>query len=253
LKCSVAGRRLRLKVRLAVAVALVCLVARAGPAADAGVSRGDPAGGMGGRREAALEHLPERVALLLRKTGLSDVAVVFIISMMPILELRGAIPAGHVLDMNPWLAYAVAVVGNMVPIPFVLLFLGPLSEFCMRWRWGRIFFQWLFARTRRKTATVEKYETLGLTIFVAIPLPVTGAWTGSVAAFLLGLRFHHAMVSILLGVLIAGVIMTTLSLMGWLGALVAGLVLGGLAVSGIMGMFRREESRSGRGLPVGTD
>ncbi|HIE11658.1 MAG TPA: small multi-drug export [Kiritimatiellae bacterium] len=173
--------------------------------------------------------------------------------MLPILELRGAIPAAHVLGMDPWLAYAVAVVGNMAPIPLILLLLGPLSQFCTRWRCASIFFQWLFARTRRKTARVEKYETLGLTIFVAIPLPVTGAWTGSVAAFLLGLRFHHSMVSILLGVMIAGVIMTTLSLMGWFGALAAGLVLGGMAVSAIMGMFRREESHAGEGPPAPAD
>jgi len=189
-------------------------------------------------------RLPERVALLLRKSGWPDPVIVFVIAMLPILELRGAIPAAHVLGMNPWAAYLIAVAGNMAPIPLILLGLGPLSRWGMRWKPGKIFFNWLFARTRRKTAAIEKYETLGLTIFVAIPLPVTGAWTGSVAAFLLGVKFHHAMVSILLGVMVAGVIMTTLSVMGWWGAAVAAIVLGALAVSGILGMFRREEARS---------
>jgi len=111
----------------------------------------------------------------------------------------------------------------------------------MKFKVGRLFFEWLFARTRHKSAQIEKYETLGLAIFVAIPLPATGAWTGAMAAFLLGLKFHHAMLSILLGVVIAGVVMTVLSLLGWLGAAVAGIVLIGLAVVSLAGWLKREE------------
>jgi len=202
------------------------------------------------------ESIGQRIATALRKSGLPDPLVWVAISTLPIVELRGAVPAGHILmdvpSMDPagkvkasiWI-YVTCVLGNMIPVPFILLLLGPISRFCMRFKVGKWFFDWLFARTRRKTANIEKYETLGLTVFVAIPLPVTGAWTGSMAAFLLGLSFKHAMVSILLGVMIAGVIMTVLSLMGWIGAAVAGVVLIGLAVSGMAGWLKREEKQDG--------
>jgi len=132
----------------------------------------------------------------------------------------------------------------MIPIPFILLFLGPVSRFLMRFPVGKRFFDWLFARTRKKTAEIEKYETLGLTVFVAIPLPATGGWTGAMAAFLLGMKFNHSMWSIFLGVVIAGVIMTVLSLMGWLGAAVAGVVLMGMAVAAMARMLKKEELRT---------
>jgi uncharacterized membrane protein len=104
----------------------------------------------------------------------------------------------------------------------------------MRFPIGKKFFDWLFARTRRKSADVEKYEELGLMIFVAVPLPVTGGWTGAMAAFLMGLPFWKSMLFILLGVMIAGVIMTILSLLGWIGALIAGTVLLALAASAVL-------------------
>ncbi|MGD9873460.1 MAG: COG2426 family protein [Kiritimatiellia bacterium] len=182
-----------------------------------------------------------KIASWMRGTGLPDELTVVAISMLPIVELRGAIPVGHIMKMNPWLVYALAVVGNMIPIPFILLLLGPVSRWLMRFDAGKKFFDWLFARTRRKAANIEKYETLGLTIFVAIPLPATGGWTGAMAAFLMGMKFHHAMLSILLGVMIAGVIMTVLSLMGWLGALIAAVVLLAMAAGAVIGLFRREE------------
>jgi uncharacterized membrane protein len=184
--------------------------------------------------------IAERIARILRRSGLPDELAVVTISALPIVELRGAIPVGHLFKMNPWLVYFLAVAGNMIPVPFILLLLGPASRFLMRFRLGRVFFEWLFARTRRKSAKIEKYETLGLTIFVAIPLPVTGGWTGALAAFLMGVKFHHAMLAILLGVMIAGVIMTVLSLMGWIGAIIAGAVLIGLAVSSLWTWMRGE-------------
>lgn len=204
------------------------------------------------------ESIGKRIADALMEYGLPDEVVIMAISTLPIVELRGAIPVGHLLrhqrdadesaekNKNVWgralLIYVLAVVGNMIPIPFILLLLGPISNYFMRFSWGNAFFEWLFARTRRKAKNIEKYETLGLTIFVAIPLPVTGGWTGSMAAFLMGIKFHHAMLSILLGVMIAGVIMTVLSLMGWLGAAIAGIVLLGLAVSALLGLFKKEET-----------
>lgn len=183
----------------------------------------------------------------LNARGITEEAVILMISTLPIVELRGAIPVGNNLfEMADrwWLVYILAVAGNMIPVPIILLMLGPVSRFCMRFKIGRIFFDWLFARTRRKSASIEKYETLGLTIFVAIPLPVTGAWTGSMAAFLMGVKFNHAMWAIFLGVLIAGVIVTILTLLGWIGAIIAGVVLISLAVSTLLAMLRRENIKS---------
>ena len=92
---------------------------------------------------------------------------------------------------------------------------------------------WLFEHTRRRGRVIERYEQIGLVLFVAIPLPVTGAWTGSLAAVLFGLKFNHAFLCILIGVFIAGVIVTCLSLLGWVGAVIAGVGLSSLAISGL--------------------
>ena len=100
---------------------------------------------------------------------------------------------------------------------------------------GRKFMSWVFARARRQSSTVEKYELPGLTLFVAIPLPFTGAWTGSIVAFLLGIKFWPAFLHITLGVLIAGVIVTTLCLLGWTGAIIAGI---GLCSAFIIGWLK---------------
>lgn len=180
--------------------------------------------------EAAHASRGEKIAVWLNERGLSPEGAVTAISTLPIVELRGAIPVGIVaFEMSWWKVFLIAVAGNMIPIPLILLLFGPLSRACMRFSAGRKFFDWLFARTRRKSAGIEKYEALGLTIFVAIPLPMTGAWTGAMAAFIMGIPFWKSMLYILLGVLIAGVIMTTLSLLGWIGAAIAGAVLIGLA------------------------
>jgi len=199
------------------------------------------------------ESVGKRIADALNEKGLPREAVIVLISTLPIVELRGAVPVGHVLWDVPSMStmgekaaasaviYALSVAGNMIPVPFIIWLLGPMAELLRRFKLGRRFIDWLFARTRRKSASIEKYETLGLAIFVAIPLPVTGAWTGSMAAFLMGVKFRHAMWSILLGVMIAGVIMTTLSLLGWIGAAIAGTVLIGLAVSGLWNVLRKEE------------
>jgi uncharacterized membrane protein len=181
----------------------------------------------------------EKIAHWLEDKGLSRTATVAAISTLPIVELRGAVPVGIVaFEMPWWKVYLIAVVGNMIPIPFILLLLGPVSKFLMRFKIGRAFFDWLFARTRRRSASIEKYEALGLTIFVAIPLPVTGGWTGAMAAFLMGIPFWKAMLYILLGVMIAGVIMTALSLLGWVGAAIAGIVLIGLVASTLFKTFK---------------
>jgi uncharacterized membrane protein len=137
-------------------------------------------------------------------------AMVMLLAMSPISELRGAIPLAIACGYSPIEAYAVSVLGNLIPVAPLLLFLGPVSSFLMRYPPGHRFFTWLFSRTRRKY--IDGRDGAGfaaLMLFVAIPLPMTGAWTGCVLAFLLGFRFIPAFLSISLGVLIAGVIVMT--------------------------------------------
>lgn len=146
---------------------------------------------------------------------------IVIIGMLPISELRGAIPVALTptnmggYGMSVPEAYILAVIGNMIPVIPLLLFLEPVSDFLRRWKIFDIFFTWLFTRTHHNhSERFEKYGTLALTIFVAIPLPVTGAWTGCAAAFVFGIKFRHALPAILAGVLIAGVVVTILMLTG---------------------------------------
>lgn len=145
--------------------------------------------------------------------NISKEFLTFFTAMLPILELRGAIPlAIGKLGVSPEKAYALSVIGNMMPVIPLLLLLKIVSNWLKRYKLGEKFFTWLFARTRRHSVLVEKYEALGLVLFVAVPLPITGAWTGCVAAFLFGIRFKYAFPAIFLGVLIAGVIVTLASL-----------------------------------------
>jgi uncharacterized membrane protein len=128
---------------------------------------------------------------------------------------------------------------NLIIVIPILLFLEPISNFLRKLSVFDRFFRWLFARTRRRSAIVEKYETLGLILFVAIPLPVTGAWTGALAAFLFGISFRNAIVAIAMGVFIAGCIVATLTLMGIIGAIIAGVVLSLLGLSSFWGYLKK--------------
>ena len=136
----------------------------------------------------------------------------FLISMLPIAELRAAIPVGIAgFKLSVASAYLWSVVGNIVPAVFLLLYLEPVSRFLMnRSKVFERFFNWLFARTRKRfSAKAEEYgKFMALVLFVAIPLPITGAWTGSVAAFLFGIPFSRSLPAVVIGVLIAGVIVT---------------------------------------------
>jgi uncharacterized membrane protein len=167
---------------------------------------------------------------------ISDILKILGLAASPISELRGAIPLAILEFDFPWYyAYLVAVTGNMLPVPFILLFLTTATRILSRFTLFDRFFKWLFAYTRRRGTLIEKYERIGLVLFVAIPLPITGAWTGSIAAVLLGMSFKRAILSIFLGVLIAGVIVTCLTLLGWVGAVIAGVVL---CILVVLGMWR---------------
>lgn len=151
-------------------------------------------------------------AILQSLKALSPEACTFILAMLPIFELRGAIPLALGLGLDVWPAYGLAVVGNMVPVLPLLLFLGPVSEHLRRYPLWDGFFAWLFARTRRKSGLIEKLEVVGLALFVAVPLPVTGAWTGAAAAFLFDIPPRQAFPAILVGVMLAGIVVSLASM-----------------------------------------
>ena len=141
--------------------------------------------------------------------------VTFLLAMTPIGELRVALPWGITFGEMPWYqAYIWAVAGNfLISIPIVLL-LGPISKLLMRWSLGDKFFTWLFERTRRKGKMIETWEFLGLVVFVGIPLPVTGAWTGAAAAFLFGLSYGKSFLAIFIGLLMSATIVTIITTTG---------------------------------------
>lgn len=138
--------------------------------------------------------------------------ITLVVAALPISEVRGAIPlAIGVFGYSPLQAYLLSVLGNVLIIIPLLLFLGPVSDYLRRFACGDKFFTWLFARTRSKCIRDhENFGLMALAIFVAIPLPMTGAWTGCAAAFLLGFRFWPAFAAIVAGVLVAGVIVTAM-------------------------------------------
>lgn len=147
--------------------------------------------------------------------GLPPELATFVIASLPISELRGAIPVAlGVYDLPLWSALLWAILGNLAPIPVILRILEPVSNFLrQRSRVWEGFFQWLFARTRRRGEHYFRvYKELGLVLFVAVPLPITGAWTGSVAAFLFGLPPGRSFLLITLGVLIAASVVTSATL-----------------------------------------
>jgi len=150
-------------------------------------------------------------------TGLIET---FLLAMTPVGEIRVSLPVAlAVYKMNWLLAYFISVIGNILSIVFLLLFLGPISNWLsLNFKIFNKFFTWLFERTRKKSASkMEKYGDLALMIFVAIPLPLTGAWTGAVVAFLFDIPFKRSLTFITLGVAIAGLIVLILTKMGlWL-------------------------------------
>jgi len=140
--------------------------------------------------------------------------IVLITAALPISELRGAIPLALSFGMPLAKAFWLSVLGNSLIVAPALFLFEPVSTRLRRFKlWSR-FFDWLFERTKRNSDSVQKYEALGLAIFVAIPLPMTGAWSGVVAASLFKIRFRYAFPAIILGVLGAGVIVAILCHLG---------------------------------------
>ncbi len=143
--------------------------------------------------------------------GLGKEVIVFIISMMPLLELRGGLLAAALLKMDFVPAYLISIVGNTLPIPLVLLFLDKVFNFLKKSKKLNKLISKLEKKILSKKGQIEKYGYLGLLLFVGIPLPGTGAWTGAGLAVLLNLNKKKAFVSIMLGVILASIIMSILS------------------------------------------
>ena len=138
---------------------------------------------------------------------------VFIISMIPILELRGGILAAGpaFLNIPTWRAIPICLVGNLIPIPFILLLIRHVLEWMKKVPCFRGIALWLERKAMSKKGQIEKYEFWGLMLFVGIPLPGTGAWTGALVASLLHMKFGKAFGAILAGIALATVIMSILS------------------------------------------
>lgn len=140
--------------------------------------------------------------------------ITFLISMVPVIELRGAIPVGIGAGLEPWLVCVLSIIGNMLPVPFILLFIRKILEWMKtRPKLGKIAHK-LEARAHSKSGKVRQSQLIGLCLFVAIPLPGTGAWTGALIAALMDIRMRRALPTILLGVVIAGIIVTLVLSLG---------------------------------------
>ncbi len=155
----------------------------------------------------------------LLNTFFGKIISTFFISMVPVIELRGAIPVGTGMGLPLWLAIAVSIIGNMVPVPFIIVFIRKIFEW-MRKKLPKLdgLVSKLEARADKHKATVLKYEFWGLFILVAIPLPGTGAWTGALVAAMMDMRLKKAVPAIFLGVVTAGVVvaLATSGIMAWL-------------------------------------
>ena len=154
----------------------------------------------------------DSISLWLHKTAAGEALLTMLISMLPVVELRGGLPAGVAMGLPIPVAFAASLVGNMIPVPFIILFVRPL------FRWVRVhiprlggFVARLESRAKEKSVDVSRYQTWGLLIFVAIPLPGTGAWTGALIAAVLNMRLKRAVPVIFAGVVIAGCIITVLT------------------------------------------
>lgn len=136
---------------------------------------------------------------------------VFIVSMLPVVELRGAIPIGVGFGLDLFRVFIVSVIGNMIPVPFIILFVRPIIEYLSKTRYFSEFAKKIEQRTMSKSDKIKKYKMFGLFVFVAIPLPGTGAWTGSMLAGLMDMRLKDSVPMIFLGVVAAGIIMLLIS------------------------------------------
>ncbi|MDD6194808.1 MAG: small multi-drug export protein [Lachnospiraceae bacterium] len=149
----------------------------------------------------------------------SEEVVIFIISMFPILELRGGLLAASLLKMPILKAIPICIIGNIIPIPFILFFIKKIFAWMKKFRIFRGLIERMENRAMSKSDRVTQYEFMGLVLFVGIPIPGTGAWMGSLIAALLEMDIKKAVVAELIGIALATIIMSFLSY-GLLGAII---------------------------------
>ena len=139
------------------------------------------------------------------------------ISMVPVLELRGAIPIATAHGLNFWVAIVCSIIGNLIPVPFIIIFIRKIFELMRKWsvKLDKLVTK-LEDRAQKKSDVVLKYAFWGLVVLVAIPLPGTGAWTGALVAAMLNMRLRKAFPAIALGVLIAAVIVSVVTYGGFM-------------------------------------
>ncbi len=142
---------------------------------------------------------------------LTKEALAFVISMVPILELRGGLIFASAAGIDMWKAIPICVIGNLIPVPFILLLITPVFNWLKKMKTFRPMVEKLENKAMSKKGKIEKYKFWGLVLFVGIPLPGTGAWTGSLIAALLDMDFKRAFPAVVIGICMATVIMTTLS------------------------------------------
>jgi len=157
-----------------------------------------------------------KIVQWLEGKGIHPGVIVVLVSMLPIFELRGSLPLALLAFKMPLIpAFILSVIGNMIPVIPYLYLLGYIADYLMkRSKLCEKFFTWVFEHTRKKGKIIEKYEEIGLVIFVGIPLPMTGAWSGAVAAFIFDLDKKKSIFLLLLGVILAGLIVTAVTLSG---------------------------------------
>lgn len=164
------------------------------------------------RKFIVMEALTTSIVEALSSHGVSPQIITFLISMIPLLELRGSIiVAGGLLKLPFIQTFIAAVLGNMLPIPFILLFIKKIFAWMRKSKRLRKFPEWCEKRAMNHSEQIEKYGYFGLFLFVAIPLPGTGAWTGSLIASLLEMKTSKCLIAVLCGVITAGLIMSVLS------------------------------------------
>ena len=144
------------------------------------------------------------------KDKIPNELIIFVVSLLPVLELRGGLIAAKLLDVELVRAFVICFLGNMLPIPFILLFIRKIFQYLKTKKRFAKLIEKLEIRSMRKSESVKKYREFGLLIFVAIPLPGTGGWTGALIAALMDMRIKRSLPLIALGVFIAGVIVAAI-------------------------------------------
>lgn len=184
-----------------------------------------------------------KVATALRSLGWPDEAVVFALATLPVIELRGAIPVGYWLQLKPTLLTLLSILGNMVPVPFIVLYLKRLATFLAgKNSSASKFFDVLFKKAKQKAGPVEEFQWLGLMLFVAVPFPGTGAWTGAIVASILDMPFWSAVSANFVAVVFASLLVNLIVNLGLKYAIATGIAL--FFVSTFMWTILRSLKRS---------